>query len=56
MIMGADVNHPSAGDGVSPSMAAIVASVDKHASMYAVEVMPQDHRMEIIQDLSKMVK
>uniref|UniRef100_A0A0P4W9L5 Uncharacterized protein n=1 Tax=Scylla olivacea TaxID=85551 RepID=A0A0P4W9L5_SCYOL len=56
MIMGADVNHPSAGDGVSPSVAACVASLDRHASMYAVEVMPQDHRVEIILDLKKMVK
>ncbi|MPC15026.1 Protein argonaute-4 [Portunus trituberculatus] len=56
MIMGADVNHPSAGDGISPSMAACVASLDRHASMYAVEVMPQDHRVEIIQDLKQMVK
>lgn len=56
MIMGADVNHPSAGDTISPSMAAVVASFDRFASRYAVEVRPQQHRVEIIQDLKNMTR
>ncbi|KAG7172539.1 argonaute 2-like 6 [Homarus americanus] len=56
MIMGADVNHPSAGDGESPSMAAVVASYDRFASKFSVEVRPQPHRVEIIQDLKEMTK
>ncbi|XP_037779942.1 LOW QUALITY PROTEIN: protein argonaute-2-like [Penaeus monodon] len=56
MVMGADVNHPSAGDARTPSMAAIVASIDNNFSKYAVEVRPQKHRNEIIQDVKEMTK
>lgn len=56
MIMGADVNHPSSGDNTSPSVAAVVATLNRHASTYAVEVMPQENRVEIISDLSTMTK
>lgn len=56
MIMGADVNHPPAGDKITPSLAAIVASMDRYACKYAVEVRHQKHRTEIIQDLKEMTK
>ncbi|XP_045601550.2 protein argonaute-2 [Procambarus clarkii] len=56
MIMGADVNHPAAGDAESPSLAAVVASFDRNASKYAVEVRYQEHREELIQDLKQMMK
>ncbi|XP_047468741.1 protein argonaute-2-like isoform X2 [Penaeus chinensis] len=56
MVMGADVNHPSAGDARTPSMAAVVASIDKDVSKYAVEVRPQKHRNEIIQDFKEITK
>ncbi|XP_042881304.1 protein argonaute-2-like [Penaeus japonicus] len=56
MVMGVDVNHPSVGDVRTPSMAAVVASLDRFASKYAVEVRPQKHRNEIIQDFKAMTK
>ncbi|KAG0700414.1 Protein argonaute-2 [Chionoecetes opilio] len=57
MIMGADVNHPSTFDkSTTPSLAAVVASVDRHASKYAVEVRHQKHRTEVIVDLKEMTK
>ncbi|XP_045608306.1 protein argonaute-2 [Procambarus clarkii] len=56
MIMGADVNHPQASDKVTPSLAAVVASIDKFASRYAVEVRHQKHRKEMILDLKEMTK
>ncbi|XP_045608324.2 protein argonaute-2 [Procambarus clarkii] len=56
MIMGADVNHPQASDKVTPSLAAVVASIDKFASKYAVEVRHQKHRKEMILDLKEMTK
>lgn len=54
--MGADVNHPPAHDKVTPSLAAVVASMNKHASNYAIEVRHQKHRTEMIQDLKDMTK
>lgn len=56
MIMGADVNHPPAHDKTTPSLAAVVASMDKYASSYAVEVRHQRHRTEMIQQLREMTK
>ncbi|KAG8185288.1 hypothetical protein JTE90_023897 [Oedothorax gibbosus] len=64
MIIGADVTHSSpAGDlhdGIS--IAAVVASLDKHPSRYAVSIRAQKHRdenkesLEIIVELDKMVE
>lgn len=56
IIIGADVTHPSAGDTKTPSIAAVVASLDPNASRYCATVRVQDHRQEIIGDLSTMVK
>lgn len=56
MIMGADVNHPPAGDTKAPSIAAVVGSMDRFASKFATEVRPQEHRVEIVQDLKDMTK
>ncbi|CAL4122400.1 unnamed protein product, partial [Meganyctiphanes norvegica] len=56
MIMGADVNHPRAGDTSTPSLAAVVGSLDRFASKYAVEIRHQRHRVEMIQDLKDMTK
>lgn len=56
MIMGADVNHPPAHDKATPSLAAVVASTDRHASCYAVEVRHQRNRTEMIQELKEMTK
>lgn len=56
IFLGADVTHPPAGDNKKPSIAAVVASMDGHPSRYAATVRVQQHRQEIIQDLSNMVK
>ena len=49
--MGADVNHPGAGDKTSPSLVAVVASCNVTATKYAAEVRHQKHREEKIADL-----
>lgn len=56
MIMGADVNHPQASDTVTPSLAAVLGSIDQYASKYAVEVRHQTHRREMIVNLKEMTK
>ena len=56
IIMGADVNHPPADDKVTPSLAAVVASVDKNATKYVSEVKHQKHRVEVIKDIEQITK
>lgn len=56
IFIGADVTHPPAGDSSKPSIAAVVGSMDGHPSRYSASVRVQEHRKEIIQDLSFMVK
>jgi len=56
IFLGADVTHPPAGDNKKPSIAAVVGSQDAHPSRYAATVRVQAHRVEIIQELSAMVK
>eukprot|EP00094_Tigriopus_californicus_P002468 TCALIF_02385-PA protein Name:"Similar to Ago2 Protein argonaute-2 (Mus musculus)" AED:0.07 eAED:0.07 QI:0/0/0/0.5/1/1/2/0/1061 len=56
IFLGADVTHPPAGDNKKPSIAAVVGSQDAHPSRYAATVRVQAHRVEIIQELSTMVK
>lgn len=56
VFFGADVTHPPAGDSKKPSIAALVGSMDAHPSRYAASVRVQQHRQEIIQDLSSMVR
>ncbi|KAF2363240.1 Argonaute linker 1 domain [Trinorchestia longiramus] len=55
MVMGADANHPAGGDKVSPSMVAVVASVDKFASSYVNEV-HQTARLDIIEDMQEITQ
>ncbi|KAK9290108.1 hypothetical protein L1049_008272 [Liquidambar formosana] len=55
IIFGADVTHPQPGEDSSPSIAAVVASMDWPAvTTYRGLVSAQRHRQEIIQDLYKM--
>lgn len=57
MIMGADVNHPPADDRKgTPSLAAVVGSMDYFASNYAAQVRQQISCKEIIQDLKEMTR
>ncbi|KAG1714628.1 Protein argonaute-2 [Nymphon striatum] len=56
IFLGADVTHPPAGDNKKPSIAAVVGSMDAHPSRYAATVRVQQHRQEIIHDLSTMVR
>ena len=66
IVFGADVTHPAAGDKVSPSIAAVVASVDLQASSYTAIVRAQvtkktkpskkSETVEIIDNLDKIVK
>lgn len=52
IIFGADVTHPQPGEDSSPSIAAVVASMDwPQVTKYRALVSAQPHREEIIQDL-----
>ncbi|XP_011037293.1 PREDICTED: protein argonaute 5-like [Populus euphratica] len=54
IIFGADVTHPQPGEDSSPSIAAVVASMDwPEVTKYRGLVSSQAHREEIIQDLYK---
>ncbi|KAL6894480.1 hypothetical protein ACP4OV_008578 [Aristida adscensionis] len=57
VIFGADVTHPAAGEDASPSISAVVASMDwPGVSKYRCLVSSQSHRQEIITDLFTQVK
>ncbi|KAK3421876.1 protein argonaute 7 [Eucalyptus grandis] len=56
IFMGADVTHPHPLDDFSPSVAAVVGSMNwPAANKYASRMRSQTHRQEIIQDLGDMV-
>ncbi|PNY14256.1 argonaute protein [Trifolium pratense] len=56
IIFGADVTHPQPGEDSSPSIAAVVASMDwPWVTKYRGVFSAQSHREEIIQDLYKTV-
>lgn len=55
MIVGADVNHPGSRNVTSPSIAAVVATMNwPTATRYAMRVRPQEHRKEKIVDFGDM--
>ncbi|KAL5582915.1 hypothetical protein UlMin_015357 [Ulmus minor] len=55
IIFGADVTHPQPGEDSSPSIAAVVASMDwPEVTKYRALVSAQTHRVEIIQDMFKV--
>ncbi|KAJ4974636.1 hypothetical protein NE237_007810 [Protea cynaroides] len=56
IFMGADVSHPHPLDDSSPSIAAVVGSMNwPAANKYISRMRSQTHRQEIIQDLGEMV-
>ncbi|XP_010247717.1 PREDICTED: protein argonaute 5-like isoform X2 [Nelumbo nucifera] len=56
IIFGADVTHPQPGEDSSPSIAAVVASMDwPEVTKYRGLVSAQGHRVELIEDLYKVV-
>jgi eukaryotic translation initiation factor 2C len=56
IIFGADVTHPNAMDKTRPSIAAVVASMDRYCIKHAGTVRQQGHRVEVITDLTEMVR
>jgi len=54
MLMGLDVSHPEPGSE-NPSVAAVVASLDNHASQYAAHLSSQNSRQEMINGLDDAV-
>ncbi|KAJ7966177.1 Argonaute family protein [Quillaja saponaria] len=55
MFVGADVNHPGSRDTNSPSIAAVVATLNwPAANRYAARVCPQDHRKEKIPNFGQI--
>ncbi|KAK6921427.1 PAZ domain [Dillenia turbinata] len=55
MLVGADVNHPAPGNATSPSIAAVVGSMNwPAANRYIVRLRPQAHRLEKILNFGKM--
>lgn len=55
MFIGADVNHPGARNTTSPSIAAVVATINwPGANRYVARVCPQDHRTEKILNFGGM--
>ncbi|KAF9931666.1 hypothetical protein FBU30_009727 [Linnemannia zychae] len=55
IIFGADVNHPAQGDTQRPSIAAVVASIDRKCAKYATSIRSQEARLETIHELESMV-
>ncbi|XP_078148835.1 protein argonaute MEL1-like [Carex rostrata] len=57
IIFGADVTHPAPGEDSSPSIAAVVASMDwPEVSKYRGVLSAQTHREEMIEDLFSVVQ
>ena len=52
---GADVTHPTGFNPASPSVAAVVGSMDANMSRFASQIMLQGHRVEIITVRSRPV-
>ncbi|KAK4699963.1 eukaryotic translation initiation factor 2C, partial [Phenoliferia sp. Uapishka_3] len=59
MMLGADVTHPPAargGEGLAPSVAAVVGTQEGSNQTYSAQVRTQEGRVEIIAELKEMVK
>nr|CCA27516.1 Argonaute2 (AGO2) putative [Albugo laibachii Nc14] len=56
IIFGADVTHPGLTERSRPSIAAVVASMDRHCIKHAATLRVQGHRVEQIINLQEMAK
>ncbi|KKY24123.1 putative rna interference and silencing protein [Phaeomoniella chlamydospora] len=57
MVVGLDVTHPSPGSlGKAPSIAGIVASIDRHLSQWPADIRIQEARKEMISDLESLME
>ncbi|KAF7685424.1 Protein argonaute-2 [Cucumispora dikerogammari] len=54
MVVGIDVSHPGIGQNVG-TLAALVASIDKHCSKYATYMEFQNNRQEVLNNLNTMM-
>ncbi|PVU88910.1 hypothetical protein BB561_005642 [Smittium simulii] len=56
IVFGADVTHPGVGESERPSIAAVVASMDPAFTRYKAVLAQQHTRLEIIQNLTGIVR
>lgn len=56
IIFGADVTHPGVSERSRPSIAAVIASMDRHCIKHAATLRVQGHRVEQIMNLQEMAK
>lgn len=55
MLVGMDVTHPGSAKN-TPSVAAIVASVDKHLGQFPADIRLQKGRQEMVSDLDGLLR
>ncbi|KAG0252761.1 hypothetical protein BG011_006820 [Mortierella polycephala] len=55
LILGADVTHPSPGEGDKPSIASVVASWDDHGYKYVGRCQMQNSQVEVIEHFQRLV-
>lgn len=57
MVIGIDVTHPSPGStSNAPSVASMVASIDKKLAQWPADIRTQEARQEMVGDLEGMLK
>ncbi|TMW63067.1 hypothetical protein Poli38472_005685 [Pythium oligandrum] len=55
LVCGADVSHPSPSDTQSPSIAALVGSLDRFHATHTAIYRAQTHRVEYVEDMEEMM-
>ena len=55
MFLGMDVTHPAPGSA-APSIAALVASMDKNCTNYSTYLHQQPHRVEVVEAMDELIK
>ncbi|CAL8468702.1 g8242 [Coccomyxa elongata] len=56
MVLGADVTHPVGFNPNSPSVAAVVGSLDRYLSCFGAQILLQGHRVELLLNLKDALK